>query len=246
MSETFTKILVKDDRIGCLTDRVSFAVQKGGANCTAMPYKAISETTSTQVYNIAVPSLETIISREVLWKSKITLKITGTSRDAGGGPQPAARKPPTQFLVNYGVTDALAAFPLHSLVSTMTSTINNNTVSINMADVLAAKLRLVDPDDLAHYNDMTPTTLDVLADYRDGVHLLPYYLAQGDANVIQMMLPNAVYAAPGAGAGTSPQTFYSYPDNVLGYDQNRLAGTGKKTQTTWVVSNPRHMVSSGG
>jgi hypothetical protein len=84
-----------------------------------------------------VPSLETIISREVLWQSEVTLKITGTN------------KPNGQFLVNYGVTDALAPFPLHSLVTQMTATINNNTVSMNVQETLPALLRMMDPEELA-------------------------------------------------------------------------------------------------
>jgi hypothetical protein len=75
MSESFQKILVKDDRIGGITDKVNFAVLKGGANVTAAPYKAVSQTNSAHVFNVAVPSLETVISREVLWKCKVTLKI---------------------------------------------------------------------------------------------------------------------------------------------------------------------------
>ena len=97
-----------------------------------------------------MPSLETIISREVLWTSKVTLKITGTN------------KPNDKFLVNYGVTDALAPFPLHSLVATMTATINNNTVSMNTQDVLPVMLRMMDPEELSRYDDLTPTCLDYL------------------------------------------------------------------------------------
>ena len=81
---------------------------KGGQHVTSVPHRAISESSTCQVYNIAVPSLETIVSREVLWESTVTLRIEGTN------------KPANEFLVNYGVTDALAPFPLHQLVATMT------------------------------------------------------------------------------------------------------------------------------
>jgi len=120
MSETFEKVLVKDDRLGCITSKVKFQVFKGGQNITSQPFKAISETTTSHVYNITVPSLETIISREVLWRSTITLKISNPT------------KLDSEFCVNYGVTDALAPFPLHSLVSTMAATINNNTITQSM------------------------------------------------------------------------------------------------------------------
>ena len=156
MSETFEKVLVKDDRLGCISSKVKFQVLKGGQNITSQPFKAISETKSSHVYNVTVPSLETIISREVLWKSRVTLKITNANKAAA------------EFCVNYGVTDALAPFPLHSLVSTMTATINNNTISQNMMDTLPILLRMVDPEEFAKYDSMTPTALDYLADYKDG------------------------------------------------------------------------------
>ena len=151
MSETFEKILVKDDRIACITSKVKFQVVKGGQNITSQPFKAISMTNSAHVFNFTVPNLETIISREVLWKSTVTLHITGVN------------KPASEFLINYGVTDALAPFPLHSLVSTMTATINNNTVSMNVQDTLPVLLRLLDDEEINTYDDMTPTTLDYLA-----------------------------------------------------------------------------------
>ena len=68
MSEIFEKILVKDDRLGCITPTVKYQVLKGGQNITCQTYKAISQSTSNHVYNVAVLSLETIISRELLWK----------------------------------------------------------------------------------------------------------------------------------------------------------------------------------
>ena len=102
MSETFEKILVKDDRLGCITPKVKFQVFKGGQNVTCQPYKAISETTANHVYNVTVPSLETIISREVLWQSTVTIRISNTLKDAN------------EFAINYGVRGALAPFPLHN------------------------------------------------------------------------------------------------------------------------------------
>jgi hypothetical protein len=181
---------------------------------TAVPFKAISQTTSAHVFNVPVPSLETIISREVLWTSKVTLKITNTNKD------------PNYFAVNYGVTDALAPFPLHSLVSTMTATINNNTVSLNIADTLPTLLRMMDPEELANYDDMTPTCLDYLADYRDGVEQLDYFIGRNPTtNAIIPFYPGNAFAIAGDGeSGTGPVQFESYPNNVLAYDMNRPAG----------------------
>ena len=174
MADTFEKILVKDDRLGCLTNKVKYQVLKGGQNITSQPFNAISQSTSAHVYNITVPSLETIISREVLWQSTVTLKINLAIPNNVNGA--TLQKPGGQFLVNYGVTDALAPFPLHSLVTNMTCTINNNTVSMNVQDTLPVLLRLLDAEELAKYECMTPTTLDFLANYRDGIDLLEYQI----------------------------------------------------------------------
>ena len=141
---TFHKVLIKDDRIGAITDAVKYGVFKGGQNVTSYTYNSITpNSTSSQVFNIAVPSLETVISREVLWEATITLRIDANRNPATGN----TNKPDNMFLVNYGVTDALAPFPLHSLVATMTATINNNTVAMNVADCLPVILRLMDPEE---------------------------------------------------------------------------------------------------
>ena len=161
----FEKILVKDDRIACITDQVKYAVERGGQNVTSQPFKAISQPTSSHVYNVTAPSLETIMSREVLWQSTVTLKIKT---------QAGSTKPTGQYLVNYGVTDALAPFPLHHLVTQMTTTINNNTVSMNVQDTLPLILRLLHPDDLSKHECMTPTTLDYLANHSDAVQPMDY------------------------------------------------------------------------
>ena len=210
MSETFEKILTKDDRISCITSKVKFQVVKGGQNITSQPFKAVSATSTAHVFNVTVPSLETIISREVLWRSTVTLRITGINKPAG------------EFLVNYGVTDALAPFPLHSLVSTMTATINNNTISCNVQETLPLLLRLLDQEELAKYNDMTPTALDHLAHYTDSVDYMAYQIdiaaGNGAIRFPGIYGVDATEAAPNiAGqAGNRSQSFISYPNNVLG------------------------------
>ena len=85
-------------------------------------------------------------------------------------------KPTNEFLVNYGVTDALAPFPLHHLVNTMTATINRNIVSMNVQKTLPILLRLLDQQELAKYNGMTPTTLDFLGNYLDAIDGCPFVI----------------------------------------------------------------------
>ena len=65
----------------------------------------------------------------------------------------------------------------------MTATINNNSVSMNVQDVLPAILRMSDPDELAVYDSTTPTTLGYLGNYRDGIDVLEYQILASGALV---------------------------------------------------------------
>ena len=155
MSQDFVKVLVKDSRLDC-TDAVSYAVHKGGQNMTAAQFQAISATPSSITFNIQVPSEQTIIDRRVMWNSTVLLALNIIA--------PAGVNP-----INLAVSDALSAFPLHQLTSVMTATINNNSVSLNVRDVLPALLRFHDRRELERYNGMTPTMYDLLANYSDGI-----------------------------------------------------------------------------
>ena len=123
MSESFQKALVKDGRLGCIMPKVKFQVLKGdNINCEA--FEAISETEESHVCNVRVPSLETVLGGEVLWQATAALKIARSG------------KPADTFAENYGVAGALAPFPIQSLATTMTATINENAVSQNMMETL--------------------------------------------------------------------------------------------------------------
>jgi hypothetical protein len=155
MSADIKKVLVLDDRLNC-TDQITYAVMQGAQSMNPAPFQAVSQTVSSHTYNIQVPSETTIIDRRVLWNSTVVLKIDGTP-------------PAGQYNVNYGITDALAPFPLHQLVSVMTAQINNNSVSLNVRDVIASLLRFHDRRELARYNGTTPTAFDTYQSYADGV-----------------------------------------------------------------------------
>jgi len=161
MSQDFTKVLVKDDRLN-VTDAVSYAVHKGGQNMTSAQFAAISQSPSSITFNIQVPSEQTIIDRRVLWQSTVSLLLTVTGTAANAGQMP----------INYAMTDALSAFPLHQLATVMTATINNNSVSLNVRDVLPALLRFNDRRELQRYNGAAPVAFDTLGTYQDGVGTL--------------------------------------------------------------------------
>jgi len=156
MSQDFKKVLVNDDRL-MVTDSIEYGVLSGGQNVTVAPYNAISKSTSQLVFNIQVPSEQTIIDRRVMLKSTWTISITGTP--ASGA-----------YLIDLGYKDALGPFPVHQLFTTVQATINNNTVNMNCKDVINALLRSNDVRELQAYNSMAPVAFDTYLKYSDAVN----------------------------------------------------------------------------
>ena len=157
MSSDFRTALIRDSRLG-ITDELTYAVQSGGSNVTYQQYQAITATASNMVFNCQIPSESIVISREILLQStlSINLEISGV--------------PVTQSAFNYGSTDAFQAFPLAKLMTTLTATINNCNVSVNLQDVIDPLLRLNDSRELYRFNGMTPTLPDqAYLNYADGV-----------------------------------------------------------------------------
>jgi hypothetical protein len=151
MSADFEKVLVKDPRLD-VSDSIKYAVIKGGQNVTMAPYNAISYSNSQIVFNVQVPSEQTIIDRRVLLSTDLALTVVSNQTQSDLG-------------CYYGIWSALASFPLHQLMTVMSATINNNTVSINIRDVLPVITRLLDCEDLVTYNSSTPTFADTYASY---------------------------------------------------------------------------------
>lgn len=172
MSADFTKILVKDDRLE-VVDNIKYAVVKGGQNVTMAQFQAISSSNSQIVFNIQVPSEQTIIDRRVLLQTDLTLRVSSRriKWDAAGAN--VAYVPtnvnPGNLTCGYGSTAGLAPYPLHQLMTVASATINNNTVSINIRDVLPFIIRALDKGELNAYNSTTATAVDSYLKYSSGV-----------------------------------------------------------------------------
>ena len=137
----------------CIRDRLI-----GAQSVTSQEFKAISATPNAMVFNVVVPSLETTLDRHAMMQATLTLRIKGDNR-ANDGTETDG-KDDKGWLINYGVTDALSSCPLNSIISNMQVSINNNTVSMQVAEFLPILLRMYDPETLAKYDNLTPTTLD--------------------------------------------------------------------------------------
>ena len=75
-----------------------------------------------------------------------------------------------------------------------------------MMDTLPILLRMVDSEEFAKYDSMTPTALDYLADYRDGVKPMEFQLNLNVGNKPCAYIPGTTDTVPGANtyAGARP------------------------------------------
>ena len=130
--------------------------------------------------------------------------------------------------INYGVTDALAPFPLNQLIQNIQCSINNNNITLQQSDLFDILLRMQDPEYLARFDGKTPTGLDYLYDYGDGVMMNPYYIdLQADAST-PPDYSLGIYGFHGTvrgGAVGGERTFTSFNNNILSYDMNRIANS---------------------
>ena len=60
-SSDFSTVLVKDDRLANLTDQITYAVNKGAQQISVADFNATSQSNSSHVYNIIVPSLNKLL-----------------------------------------------------------------------------------------------------------------------------------------------------------------------------------------
>ena len=91
---------------------------------------------------------------------------------------------------------------------------------------------MVDPEEFAKYDSMTPTALDYLADYSDAIQAMDW---QSDVpNSARYPRQPIIYEVGDAEtdptfdsvfAGTRPAAFHSFANNVLAYDMNRPTGS---------------------
>jgi hypothetical protein len=153
----FRTVLVRDSVIGDITSDLDFAVRSGASQTTYQRFPSTSASNSSLIFSVQVPSENVVIGRDVLLTSGIT--FTMTAGNAAGTGNPGA-VPSGTACFNYGVSDALQAFPLASLMTTATAQINNTSVSVNLQDILPSLLRMNNSRELYRFNSTTPSLPD--------------------------------------------------------------------------------------
>lgn len=106
-----------------------FPILHGGQEVTWRPYVAISSSNTNSIFNCPPPNPACLVSRHVLMQMPVTLTFTGngTQKDNSN-------------LLMYGC-DGFRFMPLSQSIQTLTATLNNSSVSINMRDIIEPLLR---------------------------------------------------------------------------------------------------------
>ena len=163
----FKTILVRDSVIGDISSDLDFAVKSGASQSTYQRFPATSASNSSLIFSVQVPSENVVIGRDLLLTSGISFTMTAGNAAGVGNP---GSVPAGSNCFDYGVSDALQAFPLASLMTTASAQINNTSVSVNLQDVLPSILRMNNSRELYRFNSTTPSLPDqAYARYASGL-----------------------------------------------------------------------------
>jgi hypothetical protein len=155
----------------------------------------------------------------VLLTSTVTLQlnISGVPKDA--------------MCLSYGTLDALQVFPLQSLFSVVTSTINNTSISCNLSDILPALMLLNTNDSIMEFNDTT----NILPD--------SFYLNYSDAfNNAQITNNNVLAGASSTDLNPAASPRGALPIAITAFT---YTDTSDSTPTTTNTFSWANMISTG-
>lgn len=112
-------------------------IQQTGMSITSVPFTSVSSSQSQITFNVNVPSLNTVVHREIPLTASVVLK----ARLIAGVATPVADtilefKNGSQFSLNF--------FPLHQMINNIQLTINDCSISSNQGDIIAELARLMD------------------------------------------------------------------------------------------------------
>jgi len=146
MSSELSTFLVQDPRISRITSDVHVAVKDGPASCVVQGYPTNSNSSSTTLFNVNVPSENTLVDRN--------LRVQGTIQCV--------------MELNVGATaipvDNLqivpAVFPLNQALQSASLTLNNAKVSFQSADILNIITKQYHQRFLSKHIQTTPSMVD--------------------------------------------------------------------------------------
>ncbi|HMG17001.1 MAG TPA: hypothetical protein VK590_16200, partial [Saprospiraceae bacterium] len=147
-------VCVKDPRV-MLEQQRTYAVLKSGSQTSWKQYTTTSISNSSLQFSCPPPSGSVIVDRKMYLYLPVRLIFTGI--------------PPLGQSILMPNRDAPRAFPVSSSIDTLQASINNQSVSINIADIVQALLHYNTDNDLKNLDySMTPSYQDQTQNYGDG------------------------------------------------------------------------------
>lgn len=228
MSSGVNTFLVQDDNL-LVTDQVRYAVLKGAANNTVVPYNAISGTNSSLAtvaeltgnfpasltWNVQVPSQEIIVKRNALVRHRVRVAYNKVG-NASAVAEPVWNSANNNVVsgVNNLGADCLNAFPVSQCIQTIQCTINNSTVSMNVQDTINSLLRFYDSRDLAEYSGLCPYLVDRQGIYSSAVNGATSF-SNGQSNLLdEAFVPRSSYPVDVSQGGAASFAIAAGANNV--------------------------------
>jgi hypothetical protein len=157
MSDVHT-VTITDERIADLTPNIAYGVYNGAQQSTYQAFPFNSASNSSLTCNIQIPSESICSDARVLLQSDLNLTIN------------IANVPNSMSAFQYGISDALNSYPLQSLMTTSSLTVNNATSSTNYKDVLPFVKLLEDKKNLDKMNSTSPDMVnETWGNYADAI-----------------------------------------------------------------------------
>jgi hypothetical protein len=143
MSELST-VLIQDGRYNDITDRVTIGVKDGLASVIYQKYHPNSNSSSSNLFNVNIPSENTLVDRNIHVQGNVSCRYIAAI--AGGG------------VMSFKV--APAAFPLNQALQSFSLTLNNSKLSVQTQDILPVYLKQFHQKFLSKHCQMTPSFVD--------------------------------------------------------------------------------------
>lgn len=139
-----------DPLVGGIDDKKLYVVVKGQSDVTYYQSTAQSNTTGSIQFSLAIPSPQTIIDRKMYLTYYVDFVFDGD--------------------LDLAVKDSLRQFPISTCMTQLSATINSQTVSIDMSDVIQPLMRYKANNELlARDYTLAPCARDVYNSYADAV-----------------------------------------------------------------------------
>ena len=146
MSSELSTFLVQDPRISRITSDVQVAVKDGPASCVVQGYPTNSNSSSTTLFNVNVPSENTLVDRN--------LRVQGTI-------QCVMELTVGTTAINVDTLQIVpSAFPLNQALQSASLTLNNAKVSVQSADILNVITKQYHQRFLSKHIQTTPSMVD--------------------------------------------------------------------------------------